>query len=156
MAFCETCKTDVQVGMKFCPGCGAAMTAGPSSGESAGVQGQAAQSGTKDAEENKTMSIMAYILFFVPLLTGAHKTSAFVKYHTNQGTVLFLAAALWSVAYSILSAILVFIPYVGWILMVLLGLTGFLFLGLCIMGIVNAANGRIKPLPLIGKFTIIK
>jgi hypothetical protein len=27
---------------------------------------------------------------------------------------------------------------------------------LCVIGIINAVNGNMKPLPLIGKFTIIK
>ena len=31
------------------------------------------------------MAIIAYILFFVPLLTGDRKKSPFVKFHTNQG-----------------------------------------------------------------------
>jgi len=38
----------------------------------------------------------------------------------------------------------------------LLGLFGFVFLVFCIMGIINAANGKMKPLPVIGTFTIIK
>jgi uncharacterized membrane protein len=102
------------------------------------------------------MAILAYILFFVPLLTGAHKESDFVKYHTNQGTVLFIAAVIYGIGYSILSMILAFIPIIGWLLIMLLGLCSFGILALCILGIINAVNNKCVPLPFIGNFTIIK
>jgi len=47
---------------------------------------------TRDVEQNKGMAIIAYILFFIPILTGDHKKSRFVMYHTNQGLVLFYSA----------------------------------------------------------------
>jgi uncharacterized membrane protein len=110
----------------------------------------------RDAEENKVMAVLAYILFFIPLLAGAHKTSPFVRHHANQGTVLFIASALYGVAYSILSMILAFIPFFGWALIGILGIAGIAPLVLCIIGIVNAANGTMKALPVIGSFTVIK
>ena len=70
--------------------------------------------------------------------------------------VLSVAAAVWGIAYSILSVILLFIPILGWILFPIIGLTGLVFLALAILGIVNAVNGTMKPLPLIGGFEIIK
>ena len=44
--------------------------------------------------KNTMMAVIAYILFFVPLLTGDAKKDSFVKYHTKQGLVLFLLAVL--------------------------------------------------------------
>jgi uncharacterized membrane protein len=117
---------------------------------------------SNDAEKSKTMAILAYILFFIPLLTGAHKTSPFVKYHTNQGTVLFLAAVLFGIATSILTAILtgILVATGAYTLLAFIGIIMSLLwlapLALCIIGIVNAANKQKKPLPVIGKFTIIK
>jgi len=111
------------------------------------------------------MAILAYILFFIPLLTGAHKSSPFVKYHTNQGTVLCIA----TVAYSIVSAILravVRVPVTVWGIpagyhtpvwfSTILTLLSIPFLVLCILGIINAVNGKTQPLPVIGGITIIK
>ncbi|GAF91940.1 unnamed protein product, partial [marine sediment metagenome] len=42
-------------------------------------------------EKNTGMAIVAYILFFIPLLTDA-KNDPFVKYHVKQGLSLFLVA----------------------------------------------------------------
>jgi uncharacterized membrane protein len=101
------------------------------------------------------MAVIAYILFFVPLLTGDHKKSPFVKFHTNQGTVLFLT---W-IAWWFVSLILGFI-FRGFFLWAIYALVNFAawvgVIVLLVLGIINAANGRMKPLPLIGKFTIIK
>ena len=44
--------------------------------------------------KNTTMAIIAYIIFFVPLLTGDAKKDSFVKYHVKQGLVLFLLVVL--------------------------------------------------------------
>ena len=120
------------------------------------IPGAPTQADIHDAQENKTMAILAYIFFFIPLLVGAHKESIFAKYHTNQGTVLFIVAACWGVAYSILSVIFLFIPVIGLIIVVILGIASLIFPVLCIVGIINAVNGVMKPLPVIGKFEIIK
>ncbi len=114
------------------------------------------QADPRDIEDNKLMSVLAYIIFFVPLIAGAYKTSPYARFHTNQGTVLALSAIAYGIAMGILSFILVFIPVVGWILIVILSLLSFVFLVLVIMGIVNAVSGRMKQLPLIGKIRIIK
>lgn len=159
MAFCGNCGTQAADGVKFCPGCGGAIGANAAPE----VPAQPAQDPARDAADNKTMGILAYILFFVPLLTGAHKTSPYVKFHTNQGTVLFIASIAFSIVYSIVRAILraIFWSAMGayglW--SVLSGVLSLLFLlptVLCIIGIVNAAKGEQKPLPVIGKFKIIK
>lgn len=85
------------------------------------------------------MAVIAYILFFIPLLTDA-KNDPFVKFHVKQGAVLFIA---W-----IISAIVTNIPGIGWIL---IPLNVFLFV-LLIMGILNAVNGKQEQLPVIGKY----
>lgn len=97
-----------------------------------------------DVEKNKVFAILAYlgILFIVPLL--AAKESPFAMYHANQGLVLFLFA----VALGIIGAVPVIglISLLGWIPHVVF----------MIMGIINAANGQMKPLPLIGGISILK
>ena len=100
-----------------------------------------------DVDTNKIFAVLAYIIFLVPLL--AAKESRFARYHTNQGVVLFLAAIICSIGGSILS----FIPFVGCIVLpvVMIGI-----LVLVVMGVINAAGGQCKPLPLIGQFKLIK
>lgn len=99
----------------------------------------------EDVEKNKVMAILAYIIFFIPLL--AAKESKFAMYHANQGLVLFLAG----IAVSIVGSI---IPLIGWFIILPLG--SILILVLAIMGIINASKGEMKPLPIIGKITILK
>ena len=109
-----------------------------------------------DVQENKSMAVIAYILFFVPLITSSHKKSPFVLYHTNQGTVLFIACLIWSFVFNIVSRTINLIPLVGWIISMVLGFLNIVFLVLVVIGIMNALNGKAKPLPLIGDFQIIK
>jgi len=116
----------------------------------------------KDAEDNKGMAILAYLLFIIPLLTGAHKTSKFVLYHTNQGIVLWIATLIFSIAYGILMAIFsaILLGLFAWriwaVFSTILSLLWILPLILFIIGIVNAVQGKMKPLPIIGGFTILK
>jgi uncharacterized membrane protein len=113
-----------------------------------------------DVEKNKVMAILAYIgiLVLVPIL--AAKDSPFAKYHANQGLVLAIGGIGLGIVMVILSIIVSFIPFVnvvGWCFSCLLfpALTiGWLVLA--IIGILNAGNGQMKPLPLLPAFTLIK
>ena len=98
----------------------------------------------EDVEKNKVMAILAYIIFLIPLL--AAKESKFAMYHANQGLVLFLTAVVITVVGSIL-------PIVGFFILTI-GSLG--ILALAILGIINAANGEAKPLPVIGGINILK
>ncbi len=94
-----------------------------------------------DVQQNKVMAVLAYIgvLVFVPIL--AAKESKFAMYHANQGLILFIA----EVALTILS-----VP------MPLIGCLSILPMVLAILGIINALNGEMKPLPLVGNIQILK
>lgn len=91
-------------------------------------------------EKNIGMAIVAYILFFIPLLTES-KNDPFVKYHVKQGLVLFIS---W-----IVTIIVGYIPAIGWVLAPLMSLALFILL---ILGIVTAAAGKEKQLPLVGQY----
>ena len=103
----------------------------------------------QDVANNKVMAILAYfgILFLVPLL--AAKDSPFARFHANQGLLLFIG---YIVVYVIYFVLLMISPMVGMI-------ASILFLGLfvlAILGIINAAKGEMKELPLIGKYRLLK
>jgi len=147
MAFCGKCGTQIEDGLKFCPACGAEIAAQPSQQYTPPVQEQAVAEAPvfdqADVEKNKFMAILAYIIFLIPLL--AVKDSPYVKFHTNQGLVLFIAG--------VLVGVVSVIPVIGW----LVGIIAPIVIGIfCIMGIINAAKGLKKELPLIGKFKILK
>ncbi|MDR2253716.1 MAG: DUF4870 domain-containing protein [Bifidobacteriaceae bacterium] len=115
-----------------------------------------------DVEQNKSYAILAYIgpLVLVPIL--AAKQSPFARYHANQGLVLFIGELAYTVVQSILLA-LVFNPLWAsgsWglysALTGLLSLVWLFPLALAIIGIINAAKGECKPLPVTGNITILK
>jgi len=126
---------------------------GPVAGSASGAPG-IFNADPADIEKNKVFGVLAYIgiLWLVPLL--AAKDSPFARYHCNQGLVLFIGA----IAAFILSAIITPIPILGWILGPILWfctMAGTFVLA--IIGIINAANGKCQPLPVVGNhFTLIK
>ena len=110
----------------------------------------------QDIEKNKFMAILAYfgILVIIPIL--AAKESKYARFHSNQGLILCIAAILYSVAYSILSSIILSISFHLYWLVSIISLLGFAFLIWFVLGIINAAQGRAKELPLIGHYKLLK
>lgn len=115
-------------------------------------------SNQNDQSNTILFSILSYIgiLWLIPLLV--EKNDKVVRFHVNQGIVLFIFDIIGSIAVGILSAIFVFIPVISFLGVVIASLFGILCFVLMIMiiGIVNAANKSEKPLPIIGKFQILK
>lgn len=105
---------------------------------------------------DKVYGVLAYIgiLFLVPLLAGK---SEFSRYHANQGIILFIADIILGIVIGISAGVLSLLGIVGVVLGgILIGVLGLCIFILMIMGIVHAANGEMKPLPIIGGITIIK
>ena len=92
----------------------------------------------EEIESGKTMAIVAYLIFFVPLLMDDMKRNKFVMFHTEQAIVLFIVNILAAVLGTITCGIGL-ILYIPWLIFL-------------IMGIINAAGGKVTPLPLIGQF----
>ena len=113
-------------------------------------------SNQNDQSNTILFSILSYIgiLWLIPLLV--EKNDKVVRFHVNQGIVLFIFDIIGSIAVGILSAIFVFIPVISFLGVVIASLFGILCFVLMIIGIVNAANKSEKPLPIIGKFQILK
>ena len=87
--------------------------------------------------DKKTTSIVAYLSWIglIIALVAGDKEGA--KFYVNQALVIFL--------FSLLSII----PCIGWI-------WGILMLVCWIMGLIAAINQEEKPVPIIGKITLIK
>lgn len=142
MAFCSKCGAQIPDNSAVCPSCGAPC--------GNNVNQQTYVSGTgpidpNDIQQNKVMAVLAYLgfLFLVPLLAAPN--SRFARFHVNQGLVLFLA--------EVVLGIVGIIPFIGWIILLVGEIASFVFM---IIGIVHAAKGEVKELPLIGKIQIIK
>ena len=174
MAFCVKCGTQIDDTVKFCPGCGT-PTEAPATEPQAQTQQNTAQTDFSakfanlnntadttaeydpaDITNNKAMGILAYLgpLCFIPMF--AAKESKFARFHTNQGLILLISCVAWSIVYSILNWIILAISWRLYFISSIIGLFSLAFLALCVLGIVNVANGRAKELPIIGKFKILK
>lgn len=105
-----------------------------------------------DVQQNKVMAILAYLSWLVLIPLFAAKESKFARFHCNQGIVLAIAEIAAWVVLGLLSNI----PFLGWIFLVLNSIVSLVCFVLAILGIVNAANGRAKELPLVGGFRILK
>ena len=97
-------------------------------------------SNQNDQSNTILFSILSYIgiLWLIPLLV--EKNDKVVRFHVNQGIVLFIFDIIGSIAVGILSAIFVFIPVISFLGVVIASLFGILCFVLMIIGIVNAAN----------------
>ena len=99
-----------------------------------------------DIKENKVMGIFAYISWLVLVPMFAAKDSKWARFHANNGIILAAAElAVW-----ILFGLLGMIPYVGWFFWALNIISTLGLLALAVIGIINAASGKAKNLPLIG------
>lgn len=176
MTYCGKCGAQVLDGVKFCQGCGAAVetkvennaqqaqpaSQPPQNDFSQKIQNlnntadTTAEFDAQDITSNKAMAILAYFgpLVLIPIF--AAKQSKFARYHSNQGLVLLIASILYGIAYSILSSIILAISWRLYFLVSIIGLVSIVITVLAIIGIINAATGKAKELPLIGKFKILK
>ena len=163
MAFCRNCGTKYEEGVRFCPSCGEATGDVSPSQQTGSPQVQqitstqtAVSDEAKDARDNKVMGILAYILVLIPLL-AAPKDSKFARFHNNQGLILLILTILYGIVFSVVSSTLVLISWqLALAVSGVLSLVGWVFPVFCILGIVNVCKGEMKPLPLIGKFHILK
>ena len=99
-------------------------------------------------------------MFLIPLF--ATKKGSFARYHANQSLVnqslvLFIFMVVFNVLSTVLGNILVNISPL--LTLVVTGVFSVLVLVLCVfalIGIIHAAKGQRKPVPIIGGITIIK
>lgn len=160
MAFCGQCGAQLPDNLTVCPSCGAPRE--DNTNRQQGNNNQQPdyasyvtgadftdQMDPGDIQQNKTVAIFAYfgILFIIPLLAAPN--SRFAKFHANQGLVLFLIECAFSVCISVVS----WFAFLRYIVGSFAVIAVIIFI---VLGVVNAANGEAKELPLIGKISIIK
>lgn len=93
----------------------------------------------EEIEKGKTMAIVSYlgIIGLVIALATDGKKNEYTKFHMNQALPLDIAVFIsW-------------IPFIGWLLAI-----GVLVLW--VMGIIAAAQGEMKRLPIVGNLELIK
>lgn len=153
---CTNCGKELVGEMKFCDGCGTPVVSEQNSNQ-AQVQPTQVQSApaNQEAQENKVIFILSYLLFFLPLVSCPG--SKIGRFHANQGLVLLITSVVGQIAVTILSSVLLSISWGLWAITSLISWGwAIVVLALVIIGMVNANKGEQKPLPVIGKITIIK
>lgn len=113
-------------------------------------QASSGQPVCQDGNE-KIWGIIGYIipiLFFVPLVMDDLKNNPYSKFHANQQLNFLLFLVIGYIVSSVLMLVLI-----GFLLYFLVLIGNVVFL---VLGIINAAQGKQKPLPLIGGIEIIK
>lgn len=95
-----------------------------------------------NSENNTVMAVLSYIgpLVIVSYILG--RENPFVKFHVKQGLVLFgIEIVIWFLFSMML-----------WQSIMLLQMINLAMLVLVVIGIVNAVQGKEKPLPIVGQF----
>lgn len=100
---------------------------------------------------DKVYGILSYIGILV-IVSIALGKSQFARFHANQGLVLMIIEFVCSIVLGVGLAI----PGIRIIFMIIGGLLWLPCLALAIFGIVTAANGETKELPVIGAVKLIK
>lgn len=185
MAYCSNCGNFIEDGSSFCSKCGAKVenssnvataTIPNADNGSTGYSHGAADGydAVTDIKENKVYAALAYlgILFFLPLV--ACPNSKFGRYHANQGLLLLIGSVLLNIVAWILRLIIgaIFrspvriygfntgvtsINGFGLVLSTLVTIAAVgVVIWFMVLGIINAANGKTRPLPIIGKIDLIK
>ena len=180
MKICNKCGAELNDDVKFCSNCGDQVDATAQEVENKqpeaesktaeyqkkvetavndfmNTKDETSEFEAEDISKNKIFAVLSYIsiLFIIPLLAAPQ--SKFAKFHANQGLVLFIAEVLSGVVSSVLTAIFTFISFsLGALIGALFSVVSLVLFIFAIIGIVNAAQGKAKELPLIGNFRFIK
>ena len=165
MKYCTKCGNCLNDDVKFCNKCGnpvgqtTLQTADDFVSKVSSLNDTpdtTAEFDPKDIEENKVLSIFAYLSWLVIIPILAAPNSKFARYHANQGLILAIIETVWGIAQGILTAVLFSISWRLVFISGIFSIVNLVFLAWLIIGIYNVANGRAKELPFIGKFRILK
>ena len=121
----------------------------------------------KDVNDNKVMSILAYLglLVFIPMF--AAKDSKFTRHHVNNGLWLLICEAAVSVL-SVFNGLIFPLRYASWysiiptrpgiyhVFSTIYYLIYAFIVVLIVFGIIHAVQGRKKDLPLVGQIKLVK
>ena len=164
---CPKCNAPIAEGAAFCSVCGEKIDSQPQyevSNQSNNSNDEQSFGGSdeQDVNINKKWAMLSYLVFFLPLVVGEAKKSKFAHYHGNQGfSLLIIYIALWIVQ-GIVTSIVLFSTggYLGLFLggsiayiiaNIIFTVLNILILVAGLLGVRNAYQGKMEPMPVIGK-----
>lgn len=147
--------------MKTCNFCGASV---PDEENVCPICKRSLEFDVEDIKKNKLMAVLSYFgpLVFIPIISAPK--SKYARFHANQGLCLLILDAIYYVINTLSGFIKVTqrsswgftYKVTPWYVSILVLAIGVFVSVLAIIGIVNAATGKAKKLPLIGNFKILK
>ena len=99
--------------------------------------------------DGKSIAIISYLTIIgwvIAYVMYSNNKSQLAIYHIRQSLFIMLVG----IAFYIVQTMLLFIPYLGWLISLLLIPVGLVLFVFWIMGLIYAINGEEKPIPLIG------
>ena len=105
-----------------------------------------------DVSEHKVFAIIGYILpflFFIPMLNESSKNNQYARTHADQQLTLLVISLAWLVLSKFLYMMLYGLMYMFG------SLFNIAMLVLVVIGIINAAKGETKKLPIVGQISLI-
>ena len=180
MAFCTNCGKELNESDKFCPSCGKEVGAQNNTysapkgsnfsekfNEYTNAEDKTYEFDPMDISDNKVFALLSYIgiLVLVPLI--AAPKSKFARFHANQGLVLLIGEEAYTTVRGVLLGVLKLVRHITlfggvlfspvyWAVNIITGVLSLAFLVFAIIGIIDAAQGKAKELPVISKFKIIQ
>ena len=138
--FCSKCGAENAEGAKFCPKCGAKLGAPETPAPTEGAGKPESESST--GLSANVAGLLCYVLTWVTgiIFVVLEKKSTFVKFHAWQSIMTFGVL-------TVAELILAWIPFVGWILSILIGILMFV---LWIILMIQAGTGKMWKVPLAG------
>ena len=104
----------------------------------------------QDIAKGKTNAIIAYITpigWLIAYILNSSNKSKFATFHLRQALGLAIAEGV-VMALSVFFILFIYLPFIFWPLR----MVNIAILGLVVIGLVNANNGKAEPLPFIGEF----
>ncbi len=156
--FCSKCGQQNNDDAKFCSKCGAPL-------ENTQPYQQPINQTATEADNSKLFNILSYIgiLWLFGLLINPEKNKPDVKFHVGQGIMLSIVSVGLNIVASIITSILTAIFHFSAIYFIAVILNSLIWIAisggliaLMIIGIINAAKGEQKPLPIIGGYAFYK
>jgi len=154
MAFCASCGAEVQG--KFCAKCGAPSAASSGAASADPPPPRAPSSSTAGIEEN----VAAALCYLVGVLTGIlflvlepYNRNPVIRFHAFQSIFAWIASIVVGMVLSTVSYIFVAVPFIGWLIYILLW-TAF-SLGVLVLWVFlmyKAYNKERFVLPVIGEW----
>ena len=108
-------------------------------------------------EIKKGMAVLCYVPGCVIISLLAARKNPFVRFHINQGLLLFILFIIASMVSSLASYVLLDISLAAAVVVMAIAIILYVMVSVfSLLGIIHAAKGQTKPSPLVGRVKILK